>query len=286
MDIGGMRRTDRVMTSIRLLVSGNDGRGSFFVEETRTVVVSRHGARIVLKQLIKPNEEVGVRIIATGIEANMQIIGRLAEQPEGYHYGLRLLNTENSIWGIDFPPVSEAEKAVGRVLLECEECHSSAVVYLNEIELEVFEGRGSIMFPCKRCEDQTSWILSKHEPAPPFTPAPLTAVNELEPAPTPQKEEGRDRRRDKRLALKMKACIRTNKFGDEVVLTENVSKGGFAFKSTRTYGASMFLEVCVPFSLGSGNIFSVAKIAYFRPLPTEGVFAYGVCYLRGLNFRP
>ena len=101
MDHFEMRRSDRVTTSIRLLVSGNNGAGSFFMEETTTVAVSLRGARIVLKQMVAPSTDVLVRNIATGAEADMQIIGKLADGPGGYHYALRLL-VDINIWGIDF----------------------------------------------------------------------------------------------------------------------------------------------------------------------------------------
>jgi hypothetical protein len=279
----GKRRTDRVTASIRLLVSGNDALGSSFFEETSTIVVSLHGASIILRHRIVPNAEVSIRNIATGAEADMQIIGQVSKQPEGYHYALRFLNATDNIWGIDFPPLAQADEAAGKVLLVCAECRSSAVVYLNEFELEVFEGQGSITFPCKRCGGRTSWILSQQEVATPIIPAPPPA--EDVPKPAPVKAEMRDRRRNKRVSLKMKACIRTDKFGEEEVLTENVSKGGFAFKSSHKYDVSMQLEVSLPFSHGAGNIFSLAKIARQRPLPTGGWFAYGVCYLRDVELR-
>ena len=280
MDNCEKRSTDRVTTAIRLLVSGQDSSGSFFLEETRTVVVSLHGARIIIKQLIGPNTEVLVRNIATGDEADMQIIGQVAAQPEGYHYALRFLGATDNFWGIDFPPVSEAEAAAGRVLLVCANCHTSAVVCLNEFELEVFESHGAITFPCKKCRNQTSWTSPNQERVIPSVPASPPVVNEPEPAPAPPKADGRERRRDKRLPLNMKACIRTDRFGEEEVVTENVSKNGFAFNSFHKYPVSMVLEVSLPFAHGAGNIFSPAKIACFRPLYAEGCFAYGVCYLR------
>jgi hypothetical protein len=98
--------------------------------------------------------------------------------------------------------------------------------------------------------------------------------------------DGSDRRVDKRLALKMKACVRTHTYGDDVVATENVSKGGFGFKSKNKYGVDMVVEVSVPYSAGAGNIFSIAKIAGLRPLPHESVFVYGVCYLKDSSVRP
>lgn len=280
MRMPGTRRSDRVTTSIRLLVSGNDMYGSVFVEECRTAVVSRHGARIVISQRIKPHQEVGVRNIATGLEADMHVIGVIAETDEGIHYGMHFVDPKVNLWQIDFPPIAEANDSVAKVLLECEACQHTALVYLHEFEVEVFDAQGEIALPCKRCGDVTLWKLSEREASPPFGATPVPPVKEAASARPKPKDDGSDRRRDRRLGLKLTACIRTATFGDEVVPTENVSKGGFGFRSASKYAVGMVVEVAVPYSKGTGNIFSIAKITGFRAIPQQGAYIYGVCYLR------
>jgi len=283
MDSTRTHRSDRVMMSVRVLVSGSDVRGTPFMEETTTVEISRHGSRIVLRELIEPSAEVNVRNIATGYEAEMQVIGQIASTPRGYHYGMRFSNPNQSIWELDFPPISESENTAAKVVLECERCHGSAPVHLKDFEVEVFEAQRELALACSRCRLLTSW----KSPGGGLKPDPGPDWRGRSPIPFPAKpqEDGRERRKQKRLALKMQACIRTLAYGDEVVSTENVSKGGLSFKSSRKYGVGMVVEVCVPYSSGSGNIFSRAKIVGRRPLPHECTFVFGVAYLNNSEMR-
>ena len=63
-------------------------------------------------------------------------------------------------------------------------------------------------------------------------------------------------------------------------MTENVSRGGFSFKSTERFGVGQIVEVCVPYAPGADNIFLSARIARMEALPQEGVHSYGVAHLR------
>ncbi len=276
--IPGTRRSDRVTSSLRLFISGNDVHGSVFAVECRTAVLSRHGARIVIPQHIKPHEELAVRVISTGLEADMRVIGVISETPEGTHYGMQFVDPKISIWQIDFPPIADESESVAKVLLECEACHYAAVVYLREFEVEVYDAQGQIPLRCKQCEAVTAWKLSEREPSPPFQPAPVPPLKNS-PPPAPVKT-GAERRLARRLGLKMTACVRTATYGDDVVPTENVSKGGLGFKSSNKYAVGLVVEVAVPYSREAANIFSLGRITGLRALPGQGTYAYGVAYLR------
>ena len=80
--------------------------------------------------------------------------------------------------------------------------------------------------------------------------------------------------------MRMQACIRTKALGEVVVMTENVSRGGFSFKSPERFGVGEIVEVCVAYEQGAGNIFSSARIAHAVALPQEGLHSYGTTYLR------
>ena len=77
----------------------------------------------------------------------------------------------------------------------------------------------------------------------------------------------------------MKAAVRSSQFGEEVVATANVSRGGFAFKSARAYTAGMTLQVSVPYSSGGANIFTPARVARVKDIPQENVKVIGVAYV-------
>ena len=285
MDIGRIRRTQQIMMSVRILVAGNDSKGTVFVEETRTIVVGYRGARIVLQHTLHIDQEISVRNLGSGVEVDMRVLGLVAKRPEGYFYVVGFTNTEADIWGIGFPLGPEPDTAVANVDLECTRCHNRKAVSLNEFEVEAFEAQEIISAKCDKCADRTFWKRSSVEPRARTQPAAPPTVKPEATAAQPPERDGRERRKEKRLFLKMKACIRTELYGNDEVPTENVSKGGCGFKSAHKYGVGMIVHVCVPYSKGSGNIFSVAKIAGLRPLPAEGAFTYGVSYLKGAVAR-
>ncbi len=213
----------------------------------------------------------------------MLVIGAISETSEGIHYGARFVDPKIDLWQIEFPPIMDESESVAKVLLGCEACQHTAVVYLREFEVEVFDAQGKISLRCKQCQEVTTWKLSEREPSAPFEPSPQPALK-YPPQPPPVKD-GADRRRARRLDLKMTACIRTASYGDDVVPTENVSKGGFGFKSPNKYAIGMVVEVAVPYSREAANIFSMGRISGLRALPEQGRYAYGVCYLRETEVR-
>jgi hypothetical protein len=161
MSQGKTRRSDRITLELPIQVSGTDGMAKAFVENARTLVVSRHGAKILLNRRLVPEQELTMRCITTEKEADVRIVGQLGKSSEGYYYGIEILDPELDVWGIDFPALAESEKAVARVLLECAGCHSRELTYLDELEAEVFDVNKCISRPCKRCSNVTLWKESR-----------------------------------------------------------------------------------------------------------------------------
>jgi hypothetical protein len=85
-------------------------------------------------------------------------------------------------------------------------------------------------------------------------------------------------RRDPRIALKVAVCIRHPEFGEEHATTENVSRGGFRFKSRRRYALGTIIEAALPYTSGAANIFAPAQIVYADEVPLEELYAHGVAY--------
>jgi len=263
------RRSDRLPINLAVQVSGTDGFGQFFMEDTQTAMVSRHGAKILLDRSLVPELEVMVSCAKTGLESEARVVGQMGKGPGGYYYGVEFLNLDINVWGIEFPPLTESEKAVARALLECRHCHTQEVVYLNEFDAEVFEANNSLSRRCKRCNDTTLW---KRVPVDALTSTEAPAV-----APIRTQNE----RKDIRVSLKMLACVRGEMLhGDEVVITENVSHGGLRFKSAKFFSLGSSVEVAVPFDHRSTNIFTLGQISHAEYLPSEGLTLYGVAYVQ------
>jgi hypothetical protein len=69
-------------------------------------------------------------------------------------------------------------------------------------------------------------------------------------------------------------------FDRDIVLCENVSRGGLCFKSTLRYSETASIEVAAPYSPGSAHIPVPAQIVYVQELPGEKLFRYGVQYVQ------
>lgn len=279
MKAGGTRRSDRITLELPIQVSGTDGMGKGFMQDTRTLVLSRHGAKIVLRCKLVPEQELNIRSHRTGKEADVRVVGQIGGGPEGYFYGVEFLDPGVNLWDIEFPPLVESEKAVARVLLECVRCHTRELTYLNEFEAEVFEANACLSRHCRRCTDTSLWKQSLAQPPSEQIPLPVSpqAAPETTATPPPRTE---NERKEVRVSLKISACIRSARSGEEVVVTENISRGGFCFRSPKQYAEGSFIEVAVPYSRGVGNIFAPAWIEHAEELPAEGVTLYGVSYVR------
>jgi len=115
------------------------------------------------------------------------------------------------------------------------------------------------------------------ETAPPPTAAICPATI---PSPHPaQKTAQPNRRRDRRTQVKFNACIRVSGRGEEIVPCEDMSRGGFSFRSTRQYSVETKIEAAVPYEPGM-SIFVPAQIANVSELQGATLFRYGVAYVR------
>lgn len=268
------RRSDRVVIELPIVVTGTDCMGDMFLEQSSTMVVGRHGAKIALTRKLAPDQEINIRCHATGRESDVRVVGQIGTSPEGtFYYGVALLDPDIDLWGIEFPSAEEAEGAVGRVLLECVRCHTRELVYLYEFEAEVLEANRSVSRYCRKCTDATVW---REVTLPAGEELPAEAVPERF---APPLKRTKNDRKHVRLDLKVNVCIRDPMYGEEVVVTENVSRGGFRFRSKKHYAEGWLIEAALPYTPGGPNIFAPARIMYTEELGTGGESVYGVAYV-------
>ncbi|MBI4165718.1 MAG: PilZ domain-containing protein, partial [Acidobacteria bacterium] len=89
------------------------------------------------------------------------------------------------------------------------------------------------------------------------------------------------KRRNTRVNTRLLACIRQPGFADEVVMTENMSRGGLCFRSNKSYVSGSPIEVAVPFAAGGANIFVPARVAHVMHKESDNITRVGVAYLQG-----
>ena len=274
------RQTDRISLAIPIRVSGETAMGKKFDVESRTIVLSRDGASIVLKQPLVPEQKILIRHVPAKKEAIFRVVGTIGGQSEGSVYGVAQVDPKADFWGIAFPPMADSKRVVGRLLMECSVCNGRDVVYLNEIEVQVFQANQSLSRPCGACAQTTVWkgVPSGVPDQPAAKPGGENSASDTGVMPQPATV---GRRRNTRVNTRLMACIRQAGFGDEVVMTENVSRGGLCFRSSKGYHTGTPIEVSVPYSPGGANIFTPARIAHVLKKAGDEFSRIGVAYVQG-----
>ena len=292
--------------------------GRVFSEQTKTVLLSRHGAGIVSEYKLSPEQELVIRNEESRKEAEARVVGQIGSQGGTYIYGVAFLDTKINFWGLDFPDLSETEKQAKQTLLECSSCHTRQIADHSDLASDVMAVNESIVRYCQKCGSSTLWKqpvpgsvpsgdvpgvpgrsafsgpawMESQRPVPAATvasvtpPAP-TADETTKEAPTVASstagvatKERENRRKHARMRVNFKACVRRPNSEDDIVACEDMSRGGLRFKSRRQYFEKMLVEVSVPYSPGDQAIFVPAQIVYVQELPEQKVYRYGVMYLR------
>jgi hypothetical protein len=218
MEIAPVRRSDRIFLELDIQITGYEISGREFYERTQTLVLSRHGAKILSQRTLVPQQELIVRCLKTGKEAVASVVGTIGETSEGFYYGIAFLDPEFDMWDIDFPPLPVAHPEGNKTFLECLSCHRLEVVPLDAFELEVLMASQRLLRFCERCGDSSVWRqISEAEarelPAPPPAPTPLPP-----PLPTSPQPRMQNDRQHPRAAIKMRAGMVTVAWGVEGVL--------------------------------------------------------------------
>jgi hypothetical protein len=277
-----MRRTDRVSLTVLLEAFGIDSNGQEFKEPTRTLLINRGGAVIILERDLKPEQEIQIRR-QTGADSQKtvaaRIVGEFGRQKDGHLYGIEILDNENDFWKIEFPPIAESTEAVARMLLHCSYCKSREVAYLNELELRGFETNRGIARHCKTCGVPSIWTQAPHEDEKQRSLRTARGKGARDADQIPGGEEQRARQR-MRMKTRLTACIRQPDSDDELAVCEDISPIGMCFRSKRRYDTQALIQVAVPYSPDAANIFLPANVVYSEEIPRAGLFRHGVEYRR------
>ncbi len=279
------RRSDRVSLTLLIEISGTDTQGASFTEPTKTLLLSRHGAVIVSRRELAPNQQLQIGRLATSEahrQARVRVVGQYGQQQDGFLYGVEILDADADLWGIEFPPIADSPEMVARMLLQCTYCRSREVVYLNEMELRGFEINRGIARHCKACGVPSIWTQAPHEDQEKVTPRASRTKRGDEPrGASPPGGEQRQRQR-MRLKTRLSACIRQAGSDDELAVCDDVSPIGMGFRSKRQYPVDSIIEVAVPYSPDTANIFLPARVVYSEKMSKAGLYRHGTLYRKAV----
>jgi hypothetical protein len=173
------RRSSRIPKQLAIFLIGSDIEGRIFSEQTKAVVLSRHGAGILSEYKLSAEQEVIIRSVDSGKEVEVRVVGQIGAVGDNYIYGVAFLDPELNFWGLEFTELSEAERQANLVLLECSNCKAREVVDHSDLESDVFAVNRSMVRYCKRCGSSTLWKEPSGDLA--TAPAPATSVTEADP---------------------------------------------------------------------------------------------------------
>ena len=273
------RRSDRVSIAVPVQVYGTEFTGEAYMEQTQTQLLSRHGAALVMTRKMVPQEQIIIRNLANHREAVAQVVGEMGMQAKDYIYGVALLDPAVNLWDINFLPLSPAEEATLRLLLECKICGAQEQVLLKEFETDVFGAKENLSRDCQRCREATQWRIAAQES---LTGQPANGNTRQTPVPSPYggTPGTQNDRKNLRLKLNISACVRLPGFNEqEIVEVENVSRGGLSFLSARSYFSGSILEVAAPYTRDATNVFVRSRLISIQALPGTVRKRYGVGYL-------
>jgi hypothetical protein len=273
MSAEGIRQSDRITLQMQVEASWAGANGMEGRETAQTLLVSRNGGVIRLKEKLFPGQELTLHRRMDGDQrktARARIVAEIDREAEGFIYAVAIVERRTDFWDIDFPSIHKAEEALARMLMECSFCERREVVYLNEMELKSFEVRKCVARHCRHCDAPSIWIEAHSE----------SKVEEAQPSKNAEPERVIPRRNRSRVKARVLACIRRRGFQEEVAVCEDLSKGGISFRSRNQYPQGTRLEVAVPYTPGAGAIFVPIRIVFSQPLTAAGLFRHGAAYVR------
>jgi hypothetical protein len=98
------RRSQRVLLSVAVGISGTNAGGTAFSEETTTAVVSAHGGLVLLKEAVRQGQRLKVRNLNTSEETECITVDANAGSNEPHEVGIEFVAAAPRFWRIAFPP--------------------------------------------------------------------------------------------------------------------------------------------------------------------------------------
>lgn len=173
------RRSGRIAKELDILLLGTDTAGKVIMEQTKTVVLSRHGAGIVSRYRFSPDDLLTLSLPDAAKEAEIRLVGQIGGELGRYTYGVAFVDPDLHFWPMDFPAPESFESPSHQVLLECSRCQACQTIEQHEIEEDVYSVNGYILRHCEQCGTSTPWKKAE---------ARLGSAPEAAPSPPPPKE--------------------------------------------------------------------------------------------------
>ena len=146
-----LRRSGRISKSVPILLIGSDTEGRVFSEETRTVVLSLHGAGVISTHKLLAEQELVLRWLETNRETEVRVVGEIGSQGEQHTYGVAFVDDSTDFWQMDFPPPPSLAERPLELVLECTACGETVTLLNGDYEFDVCAIHGGLVRYCTEC---------------------------------------------------------------------------------------------------------------------------------------
>jgi len=269
------RRTTRVLLRIPIKVEGTGANGQPFDEETFTVMIDGHGARIVLKNPPRPGERLTITNLRSGKSSPFRLVRRIGKSPSGEaEWGVECLQPGTNFWGIYFPakasPPLPAETEIIEAWLECHQCGSQEMAQLTLEEYKTLGKQPFLKRGCAQCAAPTDWGYSYIETEETFLVDPMLSSR---PAPSGGSIE---KRKARRLTLKLPVRIRLADGREETAGTENLSKIGLCVISGATMNEGDVIRLIFGYTEPGSGTEVLGRVVWRQELAGTNRALYGM----------
>lgn len=152
------RRSARLALNLPVRIFAFDFKGKDFVEDSTTLVVNRHGAKIRLVRQVVPDQEIRILCRKNGREDIFRVVAKaLGTGNRCTFWGVECKNPERNIWGVHFPTLGPQDQTSVRIMLQCPECHVRELVYVDEPLLQATHEMGGLVRGCISCGYSGLW---------------------------------------------------------------------------------------------------------------------------------
>jgi hypothetical protein len=296
------RRSGRISKQVPILLIGHDSEGRVFTEETHTVMLSLHGAGIVSRHGLVPEQELILRLKEANRETEVRVVGEIARQGALHTYGVAFLDEELDFWRVEFPPPPDWCDRPAVLTLECGGCRGVVELLNGDFEYDICAVHGGLTRYCEDCGMLTVWRLSTEvmptgkkvksigrkaaaegrRVAVGEKPAETAMESVILPIAEPAAAKEVERRSRVRAKVNFFACVRSEMFAEEIVMCIDMSRGGVSFRSKNCHVKETVIQIAVPFSPEAQKapaIFVKGRIAHVKEM-TNGMWRCGVEFLR------
>jgi hypothetical protein len=262
------RSSGRLQTSIPVRVLSfdlEDFETGGFSEDTHTILVTRSGASVALRNPVTAGESLRIINLTNQTEADFRVVGALGRTEDGTSiWAVECQEHRDDLWGVECSPPS-GEISEDAVSLQCRACGRKANYPLTLMELEVLTTAGILALNCDLCGKPTYWVDA--DPNRPGGNSPATEAV----APPPRvreservkgKENKGEARAAKRSGLRLPILVRNQAGDHEISKTVDISKLGVGVPLFMKLEVGATVKIICPYDPQSGGIEQTAEVRW------------------------